>query len=154
MSTGQLVGTAFQGAGVLASASSQSQQGLNTEAQAKFNAQLTQQLGSRKEEEADQFRRDYLTARGYDMGQQRSLLGRSGGNPLKGSLLNVQSDYAGEVAYQAAKISNQGVVTRTRLENQAALTRMSGASARQAGFQRAGGTVLLGGAQMASNFFV
>ena len=42
MSTGQLVGTAFQGAGVLASASSQSQQGLNTEAQAKFNAQLTQ----------------------------------------------------------------------------------------------------------------
>ena len=154
MTTGQTIAAGLGGAGLLATAGSQAQEGLNTEAQAKFQAQLDQQLGSRKEEEADQFKRDYLTARAYDTGTQRSLLGRSGGNPFKGSLLNVQSDYAGEVAYQAAKISNQGVVTRTRLENQAALTRMSGASARQAGFQRAGGTVLLGGAQMASNFFV
>jgi len=154
MSTGQLVSTAFQGAGLLSSASGQAQSGLNTEAQAKFQAQLDEQLGTRKEDESEQTQRDYLTARAYDMGTQRSLLGRSGGNPYKGSLLNVQADYAGEVAYQSAKILNQGTVTSTRLQNRAALTRMAGTSARRAGFQRAGGTVLLGGSQMASNFFV
>tara|TARA_R110002020_G_scaffold464044_1_gene684412 strand:- start:199 stop:909 length:711 start_codon:yes stop_codon:yes gene_type:complete len=150
---GQVASTAIGGLGILSSASAQAQQGLNTQAQANFQAQLDTQLGSRKEDESKQAARDYQTARGYDIGTQRSLLGRSGGNPYKGSLLNVQSDYAGEVAYQTAKILNQGQVTSSRLQNQAALTRMAGSSARQAGFQRAGGTVLLGGAQMASNFY-
>lgn len=154
MSTGQVVSTALGGAGIFSSASAQAQQGLNTQAQANLSAQLAEQQATRSRQETEQINREFLDARGYDFGTRTSLLGRSGGNPERGSLLNVTSDYAGEVAYQSAKILNQGETTATRLQQQAALSRQAGRSAREAGFRRAGGTVLLGGSQLASNFFV
>jgi hypothetical protein len=154
MSTGQLVSTAIGGAGVLSSASAQYQQGLNTQAQQNFSANITEEQSQRSRQETEQINRDFLQARSDDFATRTSLLGISGGNTEQGSLLNVSSDYAGEIAYQSAKILNQGQVTSSRLQQQAALTRMSGANARRAGASRAGSTVLLGGAQLASNFFV
>jgi hypothetical protein len=154
MSTGQLVSTAIGGAGILSSASAQNQAGMNAQQLANYQASLDTQRAARGEKETEQINRDFLQARADDFGTRRSLLGISGGNTEQGSLLNVSSDYAGEIAYQSAKILNQGQVTSSRLQQQAALTRMSGANARRAGASRAGSTVLLGGAQLASNFFV
>jgi len=153
MSTGQLVSTAIGGAGILSSANAQNQAGMNAQQQANYQASLDTQRAARGEKETEQINRDFLQARADDFGTRRSLLGISGGNTEQGSLLNVSSDYAGEIAYQSAKILNQGQVTSSRLQQQAALTRMSGANARRAGASRAGSTVLLGGAQLASNFF-
>lgn len=154
MSTGQLVSTAIGGAGILSSASAQTQAGMNAQQLANYQASLDTQRAARGEKETEQINRDFLQARADDFGTRRSLLGISGGNTEQGSLLNVSSDYAGEIAYQSAKILNQGQVTSSRLQQQAALTRASGANARRAGASRAGSTVLLGGAQLASNFFV
>jgi hypothetical protein len=153
MSTGQLVSTAIGGAGILSSASAQNQAGMDAQQLANYKASLDTQRAARGEKETEQINRDFLQARDDDFGTRRALLGISGGNAEQGSLLNVSSDYAGEIAYQSAKILNQGQVTSSRLQQQAALTRASGANARRAGASRAGSTVLLGGAQLASNFF-
>ena len=150
---GQIANTAIGGLGVLSSANAQTQAGMNVQSQQNFLATVNEQQSKRGKQETKQINRDFLQARSDDFGTRRSLLGISGGNTERGSLLNVSSDYAGEIAYQSAKILNQGEVTSSRLQQQAALSRMSGANARRAGASRAGSTVLLGGAQLASNFF-
>ena len=89
------------------------------------------------------------------MGTRKSLIGVTGTQPTVGSSLAVSSDFAGESAYNAAKIRNQGFVTANRLEQeirnkqgQAQLYGMQGQQAMTSSYYKAGGSLFQTGGQV------
>lgn len=140
------------GVAVASMAGAQAQAGLDAQSNLDFQAAIYDQQSAREAQRNASLKRDFLNQQSGNFGTRVALLGRSGGRTDKGSLLNVSRDYENEVAYQAAKIQNFGQTSQTRLQQSAQLARLSGANVRSAGFRRAGSTVLLGGAQLASQF--
>ena len=105
---------------------------------------LTQQATSEREQAAGR-EEDFRRNQSRVLASRRAALGASGVDPSTGSPLAVSEDFAGEVELQAQRIRAGGEVRGTRLEQQAALQRLSGRQAATAGFLR-GGSLLLSGA--------
>lgn len=129
--------SAVQAVGAIQSGQAQSKQ-------AAYQAQVYQQQAAREREVAASQEEDYRRQQSRLMAARRAALGASGIEASTGSPLLVSQDFAGEAELQALRIRNAGDVSATRLEQQAGLTRAEGASARTAGFMRAGSSLLSG----------
>jgi len=122
---------------------------------AKNDAIVAGQQRDRALKTAELDAKDFARQQGDLMGTRRSLIGDTGAQATTGSPLAVSSDFAGESAYNAAKIRNQGFVTANRLEQeirnkqgQAQLYGMQGQQAVKSSYYKAGGSLFQTGGQV------
>lgn len=134
-------GAAVAGAGV--GAVGAIQQGKAAQSAAEFNAKVGMQQAGREREiaglQAEQFSRS-----------QQALLSRAraarlaSGVSFQGTPALLDEQAVDEIAYNEALIRAGGEVKATRIEQDAALSRFGGQSARMSGMFRAGGSLLQG----------
>ena len=148
------------GAGI--SAVGMIQQGKATASQMAFQSQVAindsivaGQQRDRALKTAELDAKDFERQQGDLMAKRRSLMGDTGAQATTGSPLAVSSDFAGESAYNAAKIRNQGFVTANRLEQeirnkqgQAQLYGMQGQQAMTSSYYKAGGSLFQTGGKI------
>jgi hypothetical protein len=148
------------GAGI--SAYGMIQQGKATASQMAFQSQVAindsivaGQQRDRALKTAELDAKDFERQQGDLMATRRSLMGDTGAQATTGSPLAVSSDFAGESAYNAAKIRNQGFVTANRLEQeirnkqgQAQLYGMQGQQAMTSSYYKAGGSLFKTGGKI------
>lgn len=130
--------------GSAVSAVGQLQAGKQAEKQAKFQAAIYAQQAAQERQIAAANEEDFRRKQAREMAARRAMLGASGVEAGTGSPLLVSQDFAGEVELQALRIRQGGEVQATRLEQQAALTRMQGAAERTSSYFRAGSSLLQG----------
>lgn len=108
--------------------------------QANTQAAFLQQQAERENQQAEADSHEFRDQQERALAQRRAVLGGSGVDTSTGSPLLAAEDFAGEAELQALKIRNGGEVRSTRLQQQAALTRMEGNAAATAsimgGFSR------------------
>lgn len=133
------LGTAVSAAGSVA-------QGNAAAATAKYNEAVEQQRAQQARDvagvQAGQIQRQTQS----QIGQQEAAYA-AGGVELQGSPLLVMSDTASQGALKAALTTWQGQTEAAADLNQAALDSAQGQAAQQAGYIRAGGSLLTGAAQ-------
>jgi len=117
------------------------QQGMQANANAKFESQQLAIQAKRDQEIAKINAEDF---RNSEARRQATLRARVGGSgvTMEGSPLAVMSNIADEAEFQALRIEAGGDPTQAR--NAATLKRVEGRSAQRAGFMRAGATLLSG----------
>ena len=127
------------------------QQGRAAQAAGEFNAQVGMQQAAREKQiaglQAEQFTRS-----------QQALLAKSraarlaSGVSYQGTPTLLDDQAVDEIAYNEALIRSGGEVKATRLEQEAALSRFGGRSARTSGMFRAGQSLLQGAYSAAAPF--
>ena len=150
-----LLGTAVSGMGMLQSGqASASQMGFQA-AVANNNAIVAAQQRDRALKTAELDAKDFARQQGDLMATRRSLIGDTGAQATTGSPLAVSADFAGESAYNAAKIRNQGFVTANRLEQeirnkqgQSMLYGAQGQQAKTSSYFKAGGSLFKTGSDI------
>jgi hypothetical protein len=150
-----LLGTVISGVGMLQSGKSEASQMAFQAAVAQNNATVARQQRDRALKTAELDAKDFTRQQGDLMATRRSLMGDTGAQATTGSPLAVSSDFAGESAYNAAKIRNQGFVTANRLEQdirnqqgQASLYGMQGRQAVKSSYYKAGGSLFKTGGKI------
>ena len=106
-----------------------------------FMALIAEQQARRERQIAARQARDFereQSRRGARARSRRAGSGVTGG----GTPLLVEDDIAGETALGALDILNNGLVSATRLEQQARLDRLAGRRARERGLMTGGATLL------------
>lgn len=137
------LGDAALAVGLATSAAGAVSQGRAERQTAEFESRQLQQQAIRDQEiaaqEAEELRDDEARRRA-------ALRARVGGSgvTLEGSPLAVMSNLASEAEFQALRIEAGGSTAASRARSQAALRRFEGRSSRQAGFTRAGASLLTG----------
>ena len=125
------------------------QQGKAAEAAGKFNAEVARQQAEQERLIAERDARRFRQEQSRLLARSRAL--RAGqGVTGEGTPLLVDEATAGEIELGALTIRHGGLVRATRLEQQAQLDKFRGRSARQAGFIRAGSTLLTGASRSLS----
>lgn len=118
-------------------------QGQAAKNKALFEAQVTRQQGQRAEDvagaNADSF--DKKISRQLAAARTKIL---AGGGELSGSSLLSLEDFAAEAKVDSLRIRQGGEIANIRANQQASLLTSSGKSAANAGFVRAGATLLQG----------
>lgn len=108
--------------------------------QAKTEANILREQAERERQQAAADSAEFRDQQARVLAQRRAVMGGSGVDLSTGSPLLAAEDFAGEAELQALKIRNGGEVRSTRLQQQAALTRMEGNAAATAsimgGFSR------------------
>lgn len=120
-------------------------QGRAAASEAAFAANIRQQQAAREREIAREEERDFRKAHSAFLAQRRADMGASGVELGTGTPLMTFADFAAEAELQALRIRKGGQTRSTRLEQEAALFRKSGKSARRQGLFRAGASLLTGG---------
>jgi len=105
-------------------------------------AEIQRQQAERERLQAESDANDFLRDQSRKSSSARAAQGTSGVAAGEGSPLIVAEDFAGEVGLNARRIRVGGEVRATRLDQQAELTRFEGKAKQQAGFMRAGASLL------------
>jgi len=124
-------------------------QGRSQDAYAKYNAAMSEQQARYERDLAAGRESDYRRDQSALLARQRALAAASGGE-FSGSSLLLAEDIASEGELNALRIRAGGDMTARRLEQEAGLMRMQGASAKQAGYMRAGASLLSGASNWGS----
>ena len=132
-----LVAGGFQAASAIS-------QGNAANAAGKTQAALLQRQAERERQIAAQDEESYRREQSRVMAARRALMGAAGVDAGAGSPLLVSEDMAGEAELQALKIRNNGEAVSSRLMSDAVLARAEGKNARNAGYFRAGASLLQG----------
>ena len=150
-----LLGTAISAVGMLQQGQAQGSQMAFQAGVAQNNATIARQQATRARQQAKIDSEDYARGQSDLMAKRRSLMGDTGAQATTGSPLAVSSDFAGESAYNAAKIRNQGFVTANRLEQdirnkqgQGMLYRAQGLQAKTSSYYKAGGSLFKTGGKI------
>ena len=130
--------------GAAVSALGESAQGRAGKAEANFSAAIQKQQAANTQQVAAVNERDFRRQQSRVMAARRAARGASGVSSDTGSPLLADADMAREIELQAQRIRYGGQVESQRLNQQAALTKMAGKNAEQAGYLRAGSSLLTG----------
>ena len=144
-SLGTTLGTMGSAMGALSAIN----QGRSQDAYAKYNAAMSEQQARYERDLAAGRESDYRRDQSALLARQRALAAASGGE-FSGSSLLLAEDIASEGELNALRIRAGGDMTARRLEQEAGLMRMQGASAKQAGYMRAGASLLEGASKWGS----
>lgn len=125
--------------------------GINASKQAEFEGQVYEQQAARAKEVAAENERDFRKNQSAALAEYRAAAGAGGVSLDVGSPLASFVDFAGETELQAQRIRKGGETNVTRLQQQAALSRMAGNNALIGGLGRAGSTLLTGYANYKAN---
>lgn len=117
--------------------------------QAEFQSTVQRQQAERERQIAAAQEEDFRRRQSRLMAARRAAGGASGVQTGTGSPLLASEDFAAETELQALRIRAGGETQATRLEQQAALTRSRGRSARTAGLIGAGTSLLSGATRTA-----
>jgi hypothetical protein len=130
-----LAGAAVSTVGVI-------QQGQAAKKQGKLQSAFLLQQAESERQAAAARESDFRKSQSRAMAARRAALGASGVVQSTGSPLLASEDFAGEVELQALRIREGGEVSATRLQQQAALSRLQGSQA-QTGALLRGGSLLV-----------
>jgi hypothetical protein len=110
---------------------------------AEFNAKVTEQQAKAEREAADAEAADYRRGEMRKVSAARAMRGATGVT-MAGSPLLIDESTVREVALGSARIGHAGSTRSWRLRQEAELERMRGRKAMQAGYWRAGKSLLSG----------
>lgn len=144
--TAAAVKTAIAIAGAAVSAVGAIQQGEAANAAAKFEADQLRQQAERDRQIARQEAEDYSNQEARQRARFRALQAGSG-TTLEGTPLAVLGDLAEEAELQAQRTIASGATAANRAEGSARLRLFEGRNAQQAGYLRAGSTLLTAASQ-------
>ena len=141
------IGTIAMAAGTAASAWGSIQGGRIQEATARMNARMEAQRAQEEQRAAalDEYRHRRETRR--ILSTQKSLF-LKGGVTMEGTPLDVIAETAGQAELDALMIRQYGVARSREAMGRAAIYRAGGRAAREAGYVRAGTTLLTGGGRI------
>ena len=123
-------------------------QGNAAKAQADFQSAVEKNRAAQTKQVATVNEQDFRRDQSRALASRRAAMGASGINIDTGSPLLTSVDFAREIELQAQRIRYGGDVAKTRLEEQASLIRAGGQSDQDAGYLRAGSSLLTGFGRM------
>lgn len=121
-------------------------EGQDARRQANFIARVNEQQAYRERQISAEEERDFRKNASATLAERRAALGAAGVQLSTGSPLLASEDFAAETELQALRIRRGGETRASRLEQEAAMSRRAGRSARRRSFFRAGSSLLSGGA--------
>ena len=136
-------------ASAAASAYGSHRQGQAAKKQAEGQARVSEEQAARARVVAGQQEEDFRRRQKAAAARVRAAAGGRGIDPSKGSSLLSAEDFAAETELMSLRIREGGLVTATRLEQQADLTRRAGQAAATAGTIEAGASLLSGAGRSA-----
>lgn len=138
-------------AGAAMTAASSIQQGKQAEASAKFNSDMMNRNATIARQQAAAEEEKHRRLGYMRQGAARAAYGASG-VAMEGSPLDILEQSAAQEELDALNIRYRGEIGAQSAEGQAALSRMRGAAASQAGYMGAGSAILMG-AEKAGSYY-
>lgn len=145
--TAGTIGAVAAGVGAVASAWGSIQAGRQQQATAKFNAELETQRARAEMESAAYEEKQVRRERSRLLSRQAALYGKAGVK-MEGSPLDVMAETAAESELEALMTRKYGAVKAGQALSQAQIDRFMGRAGAQAGYLRAGTTLLTAGGSL------